>query len=89
MRMTGYVATAVAAAITLSTAGFFSANAGDPAHMSMPKTEKCFGIAKAGMNDCKGVSHACAGQAHVDNAMVDFVEVPEGTCEKLVGGMMK
>ena len=26
-------------------------------------TEKCYGIAKAGMNDCAGEGHGCAGQA--------------------------
>ena len=25
--------------------------------------EKCYGIAKAGKNDCAGSAHACAGQA--------------------------
>lgn len=51
--------------------------------------EKCFGIAKAGMNDCagKGAPHACAGQATKDNDKVDFVYVPMGTCKKIAGGM--
>jgi uncharacterized membrane protein len=50
--------------------------------------EKCFGIAKAGMNDCavKNSSHACAGQAKSDNQKDAFLIVPAGTCQKIVGG---
>ena len=51
--------------------------------------EKCFGIAKAGMNDCSGSksSHSCAGQATKNNDANDFVAVPKGTCDKIAGGM--
>ncbi len=50
--------------------------------------EKCYGIAKAGKNDCavKNSSHACAGQSMKDGAADAFVVVPKGTCEKIVGG---
>lgn len=52
--------------------------------------EKCFGVAKAGKNDCasnKSV-HACAGQAIKDGDAMDFVAVPKGTCNKLAGGSL-
>ena len=54
-----------------------------------PGMEKCFGIAKAGMNDCTGPksSHSCAGQATKNNDANDFVAVPKGTCDKIAGGM--
>lgn len=50
--------------------------------------EKCFGVAKAGMNDCavKNSTHACAGQAKSDNQKDAFLIVPSGTCQKIVGG---
>lgn len=50
--------------------------------------EKCYGIAKAGKNDCsvKESSHACAGQSMKDKAADAFVLVPKGTCEKIAGG---
>ena len=50
--------------------------------------EKCFGIAKAGMNDCSSnkSTHSCAGQASKNNDPMDFVAVPKGTCEKIAGG---
>jgi len=51
--------------------------------------EKCFGIAKAGKNDCSSNKsvHACAGQATKDRDPMDFVAVPKGTCDKIAGGM--
>jgi len=55
------------------------------------KMEKCFGIAKAGKNDCSSnkAAHACAGQATKNNDPMDFVAVPKGTCDKIAGGMLK
>ena len=53
--------------------------------------EQCFGIAKAGMNDCSSnkSAHSCAGQATKNNDPMDFVAVPKGTCEKIAGGTLK
>ncbi len=48
--------------------------------------EKCAGIVKAGQNDCAANSHSCAGQAKVDGDKNEWVYVPEGTCDKIVGG---
>ncbi|WP_035052172.1 BufA1 family periplasmic bufferin-type metallophore [Andreprevotia chitinilytica] len=47
--------------------------------------EQCFGIAKAGKNDCASRAHGCAGQARKDNEPTDFRNVPAGTCVKLGG----
>ncbi len=49
-------------------------------------TEKCFGVAKAGKNDCGTSAHGCAGQAKKDADKQEWIKVPKGTCEKLVGG---
>jgi uncharacterized membrane protein len=51
--------------------------------------DKCFGIAKAGANDCASASgsHSCAGTAKKDNDPGDWKYVEKGTCEKM-GGMM-
>lgn len=54
-----------------------------------PGFEKCLGIAKAGKNDCGTSGHACAGQAATDGMADEWVYVPEGTCEKIVGGKVK
>ena len=49
------------------------------------ETEKCFGVSKAGKNDCAGTTHGCAGQSKVDNSADDWKIVPKGTCEKMGG----
>lgn len=61
--------------------------------------EKCFGIAKAGQNDCANLSgtHSCAGQSKVDNGKDEWKYVAAGTCKSMKGmsmdeakmGMMK
>ena len=54
-----------------------------------PGFEKCQGVAKAGMNDCGTSKHSCAGQAKADGDAEEWVYVPEGTCNKIVGGKVK
>ncbi len=53
--------------------------------------EKCFGIAKAGQNDCANLSgtHSCAGQSKADNAVAEWKYVDKGTCAKLGGKSME
>ncbi len=51
-------------------------------------TEKCYGVAKAGQNDCGTAKHACAGQgAKTDNDPTEWKYVAKGTCEKMGGKM--
>ncbi len=47
--------------------------------------EHCFGVAKAGTNDCAAGSHACAGSSKVDNDPKEWKYVDRGTCDKLGG----
>ena len=47
--------------------------------------EKCYGIAKAGKNDCGTATHTCAGLAKKDNQPDEWKYVPKGTCEKSGG----
>lgn len=51
--------------------------------------EKCAGIVKAGKNDCGTSQHGCAGQSTVSGDPEEWIYVPEGTCEKIVGGTLK
>lgn len=51
--------------------------------------EKCYGIAKAGKNDCGSGRISCAGSAKVDADGAAFVVVPKGLCERLVGGSLE
>jgi uncharacterized membrane protein len=48
-------------------------------------SEVCYGIAKAGQNDCGTAKHGCAGQAKTDKDPSDWKYVPKGTCEKMGG----
>lgn len=50
--------------------------------------EKCYGVAKAGQNDCGTAKHSCSGQAKADNEPDEWKMVPKGTCEK-AGGKTK
>ena len=49
--------------------------------------DKCFGVAKAGQNDCASASgsHSCAGTATKDKDAGDWKYVEKGTCEKMGG----
>jgi uncharacterized membrane protein len=54
------------------------------------KKEKCYGIVKAGKNDCAAAdgSHSCAGLAKNDGDGKEWVLLPAGTCERIVGGLI-
>lgn len=62
-----------------------TANAAPPAN-----SEKCFGVAAAGKNDCASAnnSHGCAGQATKDRDMNDWKYVAKGTCSSMGGKTM-
>ncbi|OYT86873.1 MAG: hypothetical protein CFE46_15745 [Burkholderiales bacterium PBB6] len=73
------ISSALAAVLALGVAS--GASAQDKAK------EKCFGIAKAGQNDCANLSgsHSCAGQAKGDNEPGEWKFVPKGTCKDMKG----
>ena len=50
--------------------------------------ERCYGITKAGQNDCANAVHSCAKQANVDHDQSEWIAVPKGTCERLAGGRL-
>lgn len=65
------------------------ATAGAASHaMEKPAgKEKCYGIAKAGANDCANLSgtHSCAGQSKADNSADEWKYVAAGTCKDMKG----
>lgn len=63
--------------------------ASTPVEAGKKKMEKCYGIVKAGKNDCQTANSACAGTSEVDGAKDAFIALPKGTCEKIVGGSLK
>jgi uncharacterized membrane protein len=60
------------------------------AQAQAPEKEKCFGVAKAGQNDCANLAgtHSCAGQSKVDNDAGEWKYAAKGTC-KGMNGMSK
>ena len=75
------IASAVAAALAMP----YSAGAG-PAPKPKFEAEKCYGIVKAGKNDCQTANSSCAGTSKRDNQSDAWIYMPAGSCEKLVGG---
>ena len=51
--------------------------------------EKCYGVAKAGHNDCQTANSSCAGTSTVDNQGDAFIALPKGLCERLAGGSLE
>lgn len=49
--------------------------------------EKCYGITKAGQNDCANLSgsHSCAGQSKVGDDANEWKYVAKGTCKSMKG----
>jgi uncharacterized membrane protein len=74
----------VAAFLALSASNIaFSAGA-----VADASTEKCYGIAKAGTNDCATATASCAGSATKDNQADAFLLLPKGLCDKIAGGRL-
>ncbi|ACR13913.1 DUF2282 domain-containing protein [Teredinibacter turnerae] len=71
-------------------AGVMMATAGTSAHAAQPTMEKCYGIVKAGKNDCAIASQgtSCAGQAKKDSIADAWIYVPKGKCDAIVGGSL-
>lgn len=63
------------------------AAAQDKAPATDAKMGKCYGVAKAGKNDCanKSGSHSCAGQAKKDHDAGDFNKMSHEACTKAGG----
>jgi len=77
------IGSAVIAALTMPLGP--GAQAG-PAPTPKFDAEKCYGVAKAGKNDCQTASSSCAGTSRRDGQKDAWLYVPSGTCDRLVGG---
>lgn len=72
----------VAAGIALAVVG--AALASPASAQAKPDTEKCYGIALAGKNDCKaGAGTTCAGTSKVDYQGNAWKLVKAGTCTSI------
>lgn len=79
MNQRAFIAAAAASVLALSFANV--------AHAQDSGKEKCYGIAKAGQNDCASLTgtHSCAGQSKMDNDVTSWKYVPKGTCKDMKG----
>ncbi|HET6467515.1 MAG TPA: DUF2282 domain-containing protein [Geminicoccaceae bacterium] len=50
------------------------------------KSEKCYGVVKAGHNDCQTATSSCAGTSKRDMQADAWVYLPAGTCARIAGG---
>jgi uncharacterized membrane protein len=75
--------------LSAALAGVMAAGVATTAMAADPAKEKCYGIAKAGKNDCAATngSHSCAGQAKADNDVNEWKYVATGTCDKEGGSL--
>lgn len=73
------IASALAAALVLPAA----------TSQAQGNMEKCYGIAKAGKNDCASTgNNSCAGTAKANGDPRAWVFVPAGYCERIVNGSL-
>lgn len=78
------IASALAAAVAAPTLVLAQ---GGPAKPPAYKAEKCYGLAKAGQNDCASTgNNSCAGTSRVNADPKAWIYMPEGYCERIVGG---
>jgi uncharacterized membrane protein len=78
MNKTQIAAAAVVAAVGMT----FAAG---QAVAAKKKMEKCYGVVKAGKNDCQTATSSCAGTSKVDDQKDAWVLVPAGLCDRLTG----
>jgi uncharacterized membrane protein len=75
------IASALAAAVAAPSLALAA-----PASAPKFKAEKCYGIAKAGHNDCASTgNNSCAGLSKVSGDPRAWLFVPAGYCDRIVG----
>ncbi|HIC47021.1 MAG TPA: DUF2282 domain-containing protein [Methylophaga aminisulfidivorans] len=82
MKNNAIIAAAIAATVSLGVTA--------PINAYAASKEKCYGVTKAGQNDCANLAgtHSCAAQSKTDNDPGEWKLVPAGTCTDL-GGLSK
>jgi uncharacterized membrane protein len=73
---------ALAASLAMGVA--MAAQADEAKQQAKPPMEKCYGVSKAGDNDCKaGAGTSCAGTSKADYQRNAWKYVPAGTCTQI------
>ncbi len=78
--------TAAALALALTAAAAISTVSA--ADAKSKKVEKCYGVVKAGKNDCATATSSCAGSSTKDNQKDAWIYLPKGTCLKITGSSL-
>jgi len=72
----------LAGSVTMALA--MAAQADEAKQAAKPPMEKCYGVSKAGDNDCKaGAGTSCAGTSKTDYQKNAWKYVPAGTCTQI------
>lgn len=80
----------ITSALAAAIAGPAIVSAQGPAPEPQFQAEKCYGIAKAGQNDCASTgNNSCAGTSRLDSDPNAWLYVPEGYCERIVDGSLE
>lgn len=79
----------ITAAVLALTTGGLIASGGAIAADEKAEMEKCYGVAKAGKNDCQTATSSCAGTSKQDRQKDAYIALPKGTCGKIAGGSLK
>ena len=75
--LSGSMDSAVAAALTLP---YAVTAQGGPAPKPSFEAEKCYGISRAGKNDCQTANSSCAGTSKRDAQGDAWIYMPAGSC---------
>ena len=77
--------------LTAAVTALVASSASAQVHPEKPtyKYEKCYGVARAGHNDCFFASNSCAGTSTQDDDPRAWIYVPQGTCKKISGGTLE
>jgi uncharacterized membrane protein len=77
----------IATAIATLTTGALASSGASAGIVQCAEQERCFGVARAGKNDCSTATSACVGSAKQDYQKDAWIYVPKGTCAKLAGSL--
>ena len=81
------IASALAAAVAAPSLAMAQ---GGPAPAPTFKAEKCYGLAKAGKNDCASTgNNSCGGSSKLNSDPKAWIYVPAGYCDRIVGGSLQ
>jgi uncharacterized membrane protein len=80
------IASAIAAVLSMPLASMAQSG---PAPKPKFEAERCYGVSKAGRNDCQTANSSCVGTSKRDSQGDAWLYVPAGSYGKIVGGSLE